>query len=181
MSSTRAIYLTPKQFGVTNALVTLTAMSFLVWVVYFHEGNGSVPRAASLPAINAILNGTSAVLVSVGLWAIKQRKRTLHMQLMFAAFASSALFLVNYIYYHFSHGDTHFAGQGVVRPIYFAVLISHVLLSVATFPMILTSFYLGLSNRLATHRRLSRWTWAGWMYVSVTGVGVYLMLHRIRW
>ncbi len=122
-----------------------------------------------------------AVLISAGLWAIKQRKRTLHMQLMFAAFASSALFLVNYIYYHFSHGDTHFLGQGVVRPIYFTVLITHVLLSVVTFPMILTSFYLGLSNRLVTHRRLSKWTWARWMYVSVTGVVVYFMLHVIRW
>ena len=97
------------------------------------------------------------------------------------AFASSALFLVNYIYYHFSHGDTRFEGQGVARPIYFALLISHVLLSVLTFPMILTSFYLGLSNRLLMHRRLSRWTWAGWMYVSITGVGVYFMLHVIRW
>ena len=181
MSSFRPIGLTPKQFGAINALVTLVAMSFLVWLVYFHEGTGAASRAASLPAINAILNGTSAALISVGRWAIKQRKRTLHMQLMFAAFASSALFLVNYIYYHFSHGDTHFVGQGVVRPIYFTVLVSHVLLSVVTFPMILTSFYLGLSNRLATHRRLSKWTWAGWMYVSVTGVAVYFMLHVIRW
>ncbi len=181
MLSSRPIGLTPKQFGAINALVTLAAMGFLVWVVYFHEGDGDASRAVSLPLINAILNGTSAVLISVGLWAIKQRKRTLHMQLMFAAFASSALFLVNYIYYHFSHGDTHFAGQGVVRPIYFAVLISHILLSMVTFPMILTSFYLGLSNRLATHRRLSKWTWAGWIYVSVTGVVVYVMLHVIHW
>ncbi len=124
MSSSRPIGLTPAQFGATNALVTLAAMSFLVWVVYFHEGSGSASRAASLPLINAILNGTSAVLISLGLWAIKRRKRTLHMQLMIAAFASSSLFLVNYIYYHFSHGDTHFAGQGVVRPIYFTLLIA---------------------------------------------------------
>ena len=173
--------LNPKQFGVTSAMVTLTAMGFLVWVVYFREGNGSASRGASLPLINAILNGTSAVLISLGLWAIKQRKRTLHMQLMLAAFTSSALFLVNYIYYHFSHGDTHFAGHGIVRPIYFSVLISHVLLSMVTFPMILTSLYLGLSDRLVLHRRLSKWTWAGWMYVSVTGVVVYFMLHVIRW
>ncbi len=180
MSSSRAINLTPKQFGVTNALVTLTAIGFLIWVVYFHEGSEGTSRA-SVPVINAILNGTSAVLISLGLWAIKQRKRTLHMRLMLAAFASSALFLVNYVYYHLSHGDTHFVGQGVVRPVYFSVLISHVLLSVVTFPMILTSLYLGLSNRLVTHRRLSKWTWAGWMYVSVTGVVVYFMLHVIRW
>ena len=84
MSSSRPIGLTPKQFGATNALVTLAAMSFLVWVVYFHEGDGGASRAASLPLINAILNGTSGVLISLGLWAIRQRKRTLHMQLMFA-------------------------------------------------------------------------------------------------
>ncbi len=169
------------QFGATNAVVTLSAMSFLVWVVYFHEGDGGISRATGPPLLNAIFNGTSAVLISFGLWAIKQRKRTLHMRLMLSAFASSALFLANYIYYHFSQGDTHFAGQGLVRPIYFTVLISHVLLSIVTFPMILTSLYLGLSNRLVAHRRLSRWTWAGWMYVSVTGVLVYLMLHVIRW
>jgi putative membrane protein len=88
---------------------------------------------------------------------------------------------VNYISYHYSHGDTLFAGQGVVRPIYFTLLISHILLSMLTFPMILTSFYLGLTDRIATHRRVSKWTWAGWMYVSVTGVVVYFMLHVIRW
>ena len=181
MSSSRPIALTPKQFGAANALVTLVAMSFLVWLIYFHEGSGGVSGAASLPGINAILNGTSAVLISFGLWAIKQRRRRLHMQLMIAAFASSSLFLVNYIFYHYSHGDTLFAGQGLVRPIYFALLISHILLSMLTFPMILTSFYLGLTDRIATHRRVSKWTWAGWMYVSVTGVVVYFMLHVIRW
>ena len=94
--------LTPKQFGATNALVTLTAMSFLVWVIYFHEGDGGASQGRALPLINAILTGTSAVLISVGLWAIKRRKRRLHMQLMSAAFASSELFLVNYIYFHYS-------------------------------------------------------------------------------
>ncbi len=181
MSLSRAIHLTPKQFGATNALVTIIAMGFLIWVIYFHEGNDSASKGASLPLVNAILNGTSAALISVGLWAIKQQKRTLHMQLMLAAFASSALFLVNYIYYHFSHGDTHFSGHGIIRIIYFAVLISHILLSMVTFPMILTSLYLGLSNRLAAHRRLSKWTWLGWMYVSVTGIVVYFMLHVVSW
>ena len=181
MASSKAIQLTPRQFGATNAVVTLSAMSFLVWLIYFHEGNGGASQGAPLPLINAILNGTSAALISMGLWAIKQRKHKLHMQLMLAAFASSTLFLVNYIYYHFSHGDTHFLGQGIIRPIYFTVLITHILLSMVTFPMILTSFYLGLSNRLAAHRRLSKWTWAGWMYISVTGVTIYFMLHVIGW
>ena len=181
MTSAGRIRLTPKQFGVTNALVTFAAMSFLVWMVYFHEGSGGASRASLLPLANAILNGTSAVLISGGLWAIKRRRRTLHKNLMLAAFAASTLFLVNYIYYHFSHGDTPFLGQGAVRPVYFSVLISHILLSMVTFPLILTSVYLGLSDRLVTHRRVSRWTWAGWMYVSVTGVAIYLMLHVIEW
>ena len=181
MSSPRLIRLTPRQFGAINALVTLTAMSFLVWLVYLHEGRGDASQASSLPTVNAFLNGTSAALISVGRWAIRRGRRTLHMQLMIAAFATSALFLANYIYYHFSHGDTQFMGQGVVRPAYFALLISHVVLSMLTFPMILTSLYLGLSDRIAAHRRLSKWTWAGWLYVSVTGVVVYVMLHVIRW
>lgn len=181
MSTSKPINLSPKQFAAANAVVSLGAISFLVWLIYFHEGTGGASRAAALPLINAILNGTSAGLISLGRWAIRRRKRALHVQLMSAAFASSALFLVNYIYYHFSHGDTLFAGQGVMRPIYFVVLISHVLLSIVTLPMILTSFYLGLSDRIAAHRRLSVWTWAGWMYVSVTGVVVYCMLHVIRW
>ena len=128
--------LNPKQFGAANALATPAAMSFLVWEVYFHEGDGGASRAAALPLINAILNGTSAVLISLGLWAIKQRKRTLHMQLMIAAFASSALFLVNYVYYHFSRGDTHFAGMGVFRPIYFTVLVSRGLFHAPRDPLV---------------------------------------------
>ncbi len=181
MPASPPLNLSPKQFGAANALVTGSAMGFLVWLIYFHEGNDGASRAASLPLINAILNGTSAVLICAGRLAIREGRRTLHMQLMFAGFAASALFLVNYVYYHFAQGDTPFAGQGVVRALYFAVLISHVLLSMVTFPMILTSFYLGLSDRIETHRRLSRWTWAGWMYVSVTGVAVYLMLHVMCW
>ncbi len=180
MPASPPLNLSPKQFGAANALVTGGAMGFLVWLIYFHEGNDGATRAASLPLINAILNGTSAVLIGLGRLAIRAGRRTLHMQLMFAGFAASTLFLVNYVYYHFAHGDTHFAGQGVVRALYFAVLISHVLLSMVTFPMILTSFYLGLSDRIETHRRLSKWTWAAWMYVSVTGVAIYLMLYVMR-
>ncbi|MFP8874812.1 MAG: DUF420 domain-containing protein [Myxococcota bacterium] len=181
MSSYRSVGLSPKQFGATNAVLTLAVMSFLIWLIYFHDGDGGSSSAETLPRVNAILNAISAVLISLGLWAIKQRKRTLHMRLMSSAFASSALFLITYVYYHSLHGDTHFAGEGVVRPIYFALLISHIVLSMVTFPMILTSFYLGLTDRIETHRRLSKWTWAGWFYVSITGVVVYFMLHVIHW
>ena len=181
VSRPRPLLLTPKAFGITNAVVTLAALSFLVWLVYFHDGTDSASTGVSLPLINAILNATSAVLISVGRWAIRRGRRTLHMRLMFFGFLASTLFLANYVYYHYSHGDTLFMGQGLIRPVYFTLLISHIALSMVTLPMILTSFYLGLSDRLAAHRRLSPWTWAGWMYVSITGVVVYLMLHVIRW
>ena len=181
MPAAPLLNLSPKQFGAANAVVTGVAMGFLVWLVYFHEGNGDASRGASLPLVNAILNGTSAVLICAGRLAIRGGRRSLHIQLMSAGFAASALFLVNYIYYHATQGDTHFPGQGLARPLYFSVLISHIALSMLTFPMILTSFYLGLSGRIETHRRLSKWTWAGWMYVSITGVVIYLMLHVMRW
>ena len=81
----------------------------------------------------------------------------------------------------FRYPTTAYQGQGAVRCLYFFILITHIVLSICVLPMILTSLYLALSNRLATHRRFSRWTWAGWMYVSVSGVSVYFMLHVVRW
>ena len=96
--------------------------------------------------------------------------------LMSAALVSSALFFCSYTVYHYFHGDSKFMGTGGVRPVYFFVLISHILLSVAVVPMILTSLYLSLSGRLATHKRVSRWTLPVWLYVSVTGVLIFAML-----
>ena len=151
---------------------------FLCWLLWVKQGAGdqsAVIRA--LPAVNAGFNSLSTVLLSAGFLAITKRRFTLHMRLMFAALVSSACFLVGYVVYHNAHGDTHFVNPGrIVRPFYFALLISHVTLSAAAVPLVLASFFLSLSGRYTLHRRVSRFTFPVWLYVSVTGVVVFAML-----
>ena len=168
-----------RSFGLVNAGVTAAVIAFLVWVVYFHAGTPGHSAASSttLPALNAFLNGTSAVLIICGRVAIAKRLRRLHATLMMAAVAASACFVLSYVYYHLHHGDTPFPGTGWIRPVYFTVLISHILMSAIAFPMILTSVFLAISGRLATHRRVSRYTWLAWLYVSITGVAVFFFLY----
>ncbi len=173
--------LTPRQFALLNAVISVVAIGFLVWLVYGHEGPDAGGSSKTLPALNATFNATAACLMALGLRAIRAGRRRTHQQLMTAAFAASALFLLNYVYYHYSQGDTKFAGTGAIRAFYLFILASHILLSAVVFPMILTSFYLALSGRIAQHKKLSRFTFAGWMYVSVTGVAVFFMLHVIDW
>jgi len=168
-----------RSFGLANAGVTVCVMSFLVWVVYFHGATPGHAAATSstLPALNAALNGLSAALIITGRLAIRAGRRRLHATLMMAAVASSACFITSYVYYHLHHGDTPFPGTGWIRPVYFTILISHVLASVVAFPMILTSVFLAVTRRLTTHRRVSRYTWLAWLYVSVTGVLVFFLLY----
>jgi putative membrane protein len=173
--------LSPRWFAVANALVTTFALGFLVWLVYFHDEPRDGSVSTQLPALNACFNALAASLLVLGRRAIRRGQRRLHQQLMLSALAASALFLVTYIYYHYGYGDTKFPGQGAVRGAYFAILISHIGLSAIVFPAILTSVYLGLADRIATHKRVARWTWAGWMYVSITGIVIWLMLHVIDW
>ncbi len=180
MDSPESAQLSPRRFALINAGICTAAVGFLVWLIYFHEGTPG-EKDTSLPALNALFNSISAALLVAGLVAIRKGKRALHKQLMLSALVVSTLFLVNYVYYHYSQGDTLFAGQGSIRLVYFALLISHVVLSIVVLPMILTSVYLGLNGKYVIHKKLSRWTWAGWIYVSVTGVLVYLMLHVIDW
>lgn len=133
----------------------------------------------TLPAINACLNGTSAILVIAGLIAIKQQKVKLHKVLMMSGFAVSAVFLASYLSHHAMFGSTKFTAQGWPRTAYFAILLSHTILAVVNLPMILTTTYMGVMGKLERHKRLARWTWPIWVYVSVTGVVVYLMLYQI--
>ena len=168
-----------RPFAFANAAVTLCVMAFLVWVVYLRGGSPGSAAATStvLPAINAALNGTSTALIIAGRLAVRRRRFRLHATLMMAAVVSSAGFVINYVYYHLHHGDTLFTGTGWIRPVYFSILISHILVSVVAFPMILTSLFLALSGRLKTHGRVSRYTWLAWLYVSVTGVAVFFFLY----
>jgi uncharacterized membrane protein YozB (DUF420 family) len=131
------------------------------------------------PALNATLNGASAVLLTAGRVLIGHKRIALHRACMLAAFATSSVFLVCYLYYHAHVGSVHFPGQGWVRGLYFTILISHTVLAAVVVPLVLLSLNYGLRARFDRHRRISRWTFPVWLYVSITGVVVYIMLYRI--
>jgi putative membrane protein len=142
-------------------------------------GRGGRADVAALPALNAILNGTSAVLLACGWVAIRRRRIAVHRACMLGAFSVSVLFLVSYVVYHALAGSRPFTGQGWIRPVYFAILISHVVLAAAMVPFVLTTLYRALGADFPRHVRLARVTLPVWIYVSVTGVLVYLILYRL--
>jgi putative membrane protein len=172
-----------RKVAIANGVICTLALAFLVWLIYFHESERSAQVSGSilLPAINAALNATSASLLAAGLFAIKQGRRVLHKRLMLSAFATSTAFLINYIVYHYTQGDTHFPGSGGVKVFYLGMLFSHIILSAVALPMILWTMFLALTERFVIHVRWAKWTWGLWMYVSVTGVLVFVMLHVMRW
>jgi uncharacterized membrane protein YozB (DUF420 family) len=131
------------------------------------------------PVINATLNGASAVLITTGRLLIARKNVRLHRAFMITAVATSSLFLASYLFYHAHVRSVHFPGEGWVRPLYFTILISHTLLAAAVVPLVLLSLSHGLRERFDRHRRISRWTFPVWLYVSVTGVVVYVMLYQI--
>ena len=130
------------------------------------------------PALNAFLNFSSAVLLLFGFYFIKTGHVTSHRVAMSGAFAVSTFFLVSYITYHLKHGSTHFPGQGPIRAVYFAILLSHTVLAAAVAPMAIVTLRRAVKGRFVEHRRIARWTWPIWIYVSVTGVVIYLMLYK---
>jgi putative membrane protein len=131
------------------------------------------------PALNATLNGISAVLIATGRAFIRRRNVAWHRACMIAAVITSTLFLASYLYYHAHVRSVHFPGTGWVRPLYFSILISHTLLAAAVPPLVLITLTRALRQRFDSHRRIARWTYPIWLYVSVTGVVVYIMLYRI--
>lgn len=130
-----------------------------------------------LPTLNAILNFTSAIFLSAGFFFIKRKNITAHKICMGSALATSTLFLISYLYYHAKHGSTHFTGVGPVRTLYFAILISHTILAVVIVPLIFVTLVRAWAGRFEAHAKIARLTWPLWMYVSVTGVVIYLMLY----
>ena len=132
-----------------------------------------------LPTINATLNGVSGVFLLIGYVLIRRRQITAHRNAMLAAFGSSTLFLISYLVYHWNVGSRPFGGQGSIRIAYFAILISHIILAAAILPMAIATLSRGLRGKYPEHKRIARWTFPTWMYVSVTGVIVYLMLYRM--
>jgi putative membrane protein len=132
-----------------------------------------------LPALNALLNATSAALLATGYLLIRQGRPDAHRRAMLAALACSSLFLTSYLVYHFHVGSVRFRGQGPVRTLYFAILLTHTVLAVAIVPLVVTTLVPALQRRFDRHRRVARVTLPLWAYVSVTGVVIYWMLYRM--
>jgi putative membrane protein len=131
------------------------------------------------PIINASLNGTCAVLLTTGRVLISKGKVAAHRAFMIAAFVTSSVFLVSYLYYHAHVGSVHFRGQGFWRAFYFTLLTSHTILAIVIVPMVLMTLSRGLRGRFDRHRAIARWTFPLWLYVSITGVMVYFMLYHL--
>ena len=134
---------------------------------------------SALPTVNAVLNGTSAVFLVVGFVAIRRGRVPVHKACMLSAFAASTLFLVSYVTYHYHVGSVAFTGQGWIRPTYFAILITHVVLAALILPLALVTLYRALRGQFDRHRRIARWTLPIWLYVSVTGIVVYVILYHL--
>lgn len=163
-------------------MVALSAAiaSFLIWLIYFKGKVAAPDWVGALPAANASFNSLSAMCLILGYINIRRGNRLIHMRFMLTATVFSTLFLVSYVTYHFFHGDTIFLGQGWIRPVYFFILISHIGLSIVALPLILAALWYGLRHQFAFHRRIARWTFPIWLYVSVTGVIVYVLLKRFN-
>jgi uncharacterized membrane protein YozB (DUF420 family) len=131
-----------------------------------------------LPTINAFLNGVTGILLLIGYFYIRRGNRSIHKKVMVTAFSTSILFLISYLYYHAHVGSIPFKGTGIARPVYFTILVSHSILAAVIVPMAIVTLSRGLSSRFDKHKKLARWTLPIWLYVSVTGVAVYVMLYH---
>ena len=136
-------------------------------------------QIADLPALNASLNALATTLLVAGYICIRRGRRDLHKRCMLGALATSAAFLVSYVTYHYYAGSRPFPGQGLIRIVYFSILIPHVLLAAAILPLALVTTARGLRSQFDRHVRIARWTFPIWLFVSVTGVVIYLMLYRL--
>jgi putative membrane protein len=134
---------------------------------------------SDLPALNAFLNALSAAFLTAGYVYIRRKNQIAHMNCMVAAFLCSCLFLISYLTYHFFAGRTVFREPAWMRPIYLTILLTHTVLAVVIVPMVLLTLHRAVKERFELHRRIARWTWPIWMYVSITGVVIYLLLYQI--
>jgi uncharacterized membrane protein YozB (DUF420 family) len=135
-------------------------------------------QISDLATVNAVLNGTAAVLIGSGFYFIKKKNIRAHKACMVAAVVVSSVFLTSYLVYHYNVGSVRFTKQGWIRDVYFPLLLTHTVLAAVTLPMVLRTLFLAVKGRFPKHVRIARWTFPVWMYVSVTGVIVYLMLYH---
>ena len=162
-------------------VVSAAASALICWLVYFHAPTDVAgTQLRSLPLVNAVLNALSTLALVTGFYEIRQRRILQHRASMVAAFFFSSIFLVSYLVNFTLHGETHFNRLNPWWPFYWKLLASHIVLSVIALPLILITFFLSLTGRFPAHKKLARWTFPIWLYVSVTGVVVYLMQAACR-
>jgi putative membrane protein len=172
--------------GTIPAIAAILAISaaatlFLFWLIYVHPAaDAGSTRMAFLPALNALLNGLSATALLIGYTFIRAHRIKAHRAAMIAAFGFSTLFLVSYILHHALHGDVRYPVHAPLRMVYLPLLTSHIVLAVVALPLVLVTFFFSLSGRIPQHRKVARWTFPLWLYVSVTGVITYVMLRMAQ-
>jgi putative membrane protein len=158
-------------------VISAAATAFLFWLIYVHPAAATSTQYAFLPALNALLNGLSATALLFGYTFIRARRIKAHRAAMITAFAFSTLFLVSYILHHALHGDVRYPAHAALRSVYLPLLASHIVLAIVALPLVLVTFFFSLSGRIRQHRKVARWTFPLWLYVSVTGVVTYIMLR----
>jgi putative membrane protein len=158
-------------------VISAAASAFLFWLIYVHPAAAASTQYAFLPALNAVLNGLSATALLIGYTFIRAKRIKEHRAAMITAFCFSTLFLVSYIAHHALHGDVRYPLHAAFRVPYLWLLASHIVLAVVALPMVLVTFFFSLSGRIPQHRKIARWTFPLWLYVSVTGVITYVMLR----
>ena len=162
----------------TYIIATLSiVVPIVVAILMLLPDTGAAESVRSLPLFHATLNALTAVALITGFFFIKNGKMINHRFCMISAFVLSSVFLVSYIIYHYNTGHTSFGGEGIIRPIYFTLLISHIILATAILPMALLSMYRGLTNQIIKHRSIAKWTFPIWLYVAISGVLVYLLMR----
>ena len=159
----------------------ITAIGIILPVVvailyYFPKSGEAGAFVKSIPAFNALLNGATFLVITAALVAIKSGKRILHRNLMASAVLMSVLFLIGYVVYHASVESTKFGGEGDIRYIYFFILITHIILAAALAPLVLLTLFRAIKQDFEKHKKIARWTYPIWLYVSITGIVVYLMI-----
>ncbi len=157
--------------------ISAAASGFILWLVYVHPAAATSGRLAFLPALNALFNGLAAIALLIGYIFIRARQIQRHRAAMTTAFAFSALFLISYLLHHYLHAEVKYPASGTLGFVYYPLLISHIVLAAVALPLVLITFFFSLSGRIPQHRKIARWTFPLWLYVSVTGVITYVMLR----
>lgn len=159
-------------------LISAAISLFLIWLIYLRTPSPTQSGwIAILPAANALFNTLCAGCLTAGWLFIRRGNRAMHIRCMLTAVTLSALFLISYVTYHYFHGDTLFTGQGWIRPVYFFILISHIILSIIILPLIISTLYYAAKQQFVTHRKIARYTLPLWLYVATTGVAVFFFLQ----